>query len=185
MIAKPKNSKRNTTNGKRWEDVFKLLKLAGFVELDATELAGTASNRLTKHDRAFCPHWPYTNIYGTKGRHEWYLVANGKCLIVESKWQDVSGSADEKIPFIVENWRRGTHWTDKNGLIYPRCKNWIVCFDGNYWEHKARGKAVVQFARDVAEKWSVNPNRSLRIAQGSAQLADELMNWLGGAHVTR
>jgi hypothetical protein len=45
-------------------------------------------------------------IYGTTVRADFYVPAlpdfpNG--LAIESKWQDVNGSADEKLPYLVAN----------------------------------------------------------------------------------
>jgi hypothetical protein len=48
---------------------------------------------------------PYTNIYGMKGRSE-FLVKSKTYdldLRIECKWQQVSGSVDEKFPYLYMN----------------------------------------------------------------------------------
>lgn len=50
-------------------------------------------------------HAPYTNIYGMKGRSE-FLVKSKKFNLnirIECKWQQVSGSVDEKFPYLYLN----------------------------------------------------------------------------------
>lgn len=54
-------------------------------------------------------------------------------LIIESKWQDVSGSVDEKLPFLVENIRQ----------CYP-CPTIVVIHGGGF-----RPGAVVWLKRQV------------------------------------
>jgi len=47
-------------------------------------------------------------IYGTPIRADFYLpgvYADRNGLVIESKWQAVGGSADEKLPYLVENIR--------------------------------------------------------------------------------
>jgi hypothetical protein len=49
------------------------------------------------------------SIYDTELRVDFViynLAAYPDGLVVESKWQDVSGSVDEKFPYLVENIRR-------------------------------------------------------------------------------
>jgi hypothetical protein len=90
--------------------------------------------------------YPHPTIYGTPGKKEVYFQApdNGRtffvardgiirCLI-EDKFQDKSGSTDEKIPFLWESF-----------LASP-ILNWIVVFGGGYWK-TPRGEAVVQNLR--------------------------------------
>lgn len=49
---------------------------------------------------------PYTTIYGTVGRTEFLLVLKNKYIRIECKWQQSSGSVDEKYPYLFENMKR-------------------------------------------------------------------------------
>ena len=46
---------------------------------------------------------PYTTIYGTRGRTEFLLIdEENKKIRIECKWQQSSGSVDEKYPYTYE-----------------------------------------------------------------------------------
>jgi hypothetical protein len=49
--------------------------------------------------------FPYANIYGGKSKTEFVmvLVNENKTMRIECKWQQVSGSVDEKFPYMLEN----------------------------------------------------------------------------------
>lgn len=72
---------------------------------------GTTAVRFTewvaagKPNPALVQHLPYTSIYGsTRSRSELGLVEpSGKVTRIECKWQNVSGSVDEKFPYVLEN----------------------------------------------------------------------------------
>lgn len=53
---------------------------------------------------ALVKNYPYQNIYGTKGRTEFcFMPQNPNDNIrIECKWQAVSGSVDEKFPYLLE-----------------------------------------------------------------------------------
>lgn len=48
---------------------------------------------------------PYTSIYGHKGKTEFLALSAARNLEarIECKWQQVSGSVDEKFPYLFEN----------------------------------------------------------------------------------
>lgn len=47
---------------------------------------------------------PYTTIYGHMGRSEFVVLLSGKPQIrIECKWQQSSGSVDEKFPYLYLN----------------------------------------------------------------------------------
>lgn len=62
---------------------------------------------LTRHAVAYQRQHPIgTGIYGTPIRADFYLptlIGFPDGLVIESKWQDVGGSADEKLPYLVAN----------------------------------------------------------------------------------
>lgn len=66
--------------------------------------------------------YPHASLYGTKGRKEGYIHADANEWIVEAKWQEVSGSVDEKLPFIWQSF-----------LASP-VRHWIIVLDGRYWK---------------------------------------------------
>jgi|TARA_R100000081_G_C4740869_1_gene128824 galactitol-specific phosphotransferase system IIB component len=82
-------------------------------------------NLLQEHNIEFESQVPYTNLYGSN-RSKMDIVVGD--LYIECKFQDVSGSVDEKIPFVMENLEQfpkgmivlgGKHWKSKRGeLIY-------------------------------------------------------------------
>jgi len=96
-------------------------------------------------DRYVIRGYPSPSIYGTDGRKEALIVAppspgfitdeDGKTrILVEAKWQEASGSVDEKMPFV---WR---------SFLESPVSNWIVIMDGAWWK-KPRGKAVVEWMK--------------------------------------
>lgn len=52
-------------------------------------------------------NYPYTSIYGHQGKTEFLAVSSRRKLRVriECKWQQCSGSVDEKFPYLMENCR--------------------------------------------------------------------------------
>lgn len=95
-------------------------------------------------DRCVILNFPHNSLYGTKGRKEALIIAStgwgnpcedGKFrYIVEAKYQDVSGSVDEKFPYIYES------------CLTSPFKNWIVILDG-YWWKSERGKKAVDWLK--------------------------------------
>lgn len=106
-------------------------------------------------------NYPHTSIYGTPGRKEAYIVAPASIgftcdehetvrILVEAKWQEASGSVDEKMPFVWQS------------FLESDIPNWIVIMDGAAWR-TPRGKAVVAWmkTRPVPEgrQWYVTDAR--------------------------
>lgn len=48
---------------------------------------------------------PYTTIYGHAGKTEFLVVSKDQQMVfrIECKWQQSSGSVDEKFPYVIEN----------------------------------------------------------------------------------
>lgn len=85
---------------------------------------------------------PFTTLYGTQGRSEFvfYLTANVS-MRIECKWQAVSGSVDEKYPYLLECMKR----TDETHVI-------IICGGGGakpqaieWLQENAKGSKVHVF----------------------------------------
>lgn len=90
-------------------------------------------------------NYPCPSIYGTLGRKEALIVAppsNGFVtstdgqvrILVEAKWQEASGSVDEKMPFVWQS------------FLESDVPNWVVIMDGANWR-TPRGKAVVDWMK--------------------------------------
>lgn len=90
-------------------------------------------------------NYPHTSIYGTPGRKEAYIVAPASVgftcdehgavrILVEAKWQESSGSVDEKMPFVWQS------------FLESDIPNWIVIMDGAAWRTK-RGQKVVEWMK--------------------------------------
>lgn len=96
-------------------------------------------------DRYVIRNYPCTSIYGTRGFKEAFIVAppsngflsdeDGKVrILVEAKWQEISGSVDEKMPFVWQS------------FLESKVRNWIVIMDGAHWK-TSRGKAAVEWMK--------------------------------------
>jgi len=89
-------------------------------------------------------NYPHPSLYGTPGKKEALVVApdgdgfftpdEQGCtrIIIEAKWQDSSGSVDEKLPYLWEAFHTSP------------VRNWVVVLDGRYWK-TGRGKAAVSW----------------------------------------
>jgi hypothetical protein len=98
--------KEANLSGKSWE---------AFVEVSAKQCYFTIipfSQRSEHHnyDRVIWSHVPYTTIYNNLKKQAEaktateYVVKSGVDLVrIECKWQNVSGSVDEKFPFLYLN----------------------------------------------------------------------------------
>jgi hypothetical protein len=56
-------------------------------------------------DEVLIRNYPFTSIYGHKGNTEFYLLSKryGCNIRIECKWQQVTGSVDEKYPYLYLN----------------------------------------------------------------------------------
>lgn len=73
--------------------------------------------------------FPFTNIYGRGARIDFaYINKDGKVFGIEAKRQNVPGSVDEKIPFVMFNSTldvfeklycvvSGNHWNDNAAIV--------------------------------------------------------------------
>lgn len=105
----------------------------GFGEFQRAQVVG---------DRYVIRNYPHPSLYGTPGKKEALIVVTGAAgpfvpdadgrvsIIVEAKWQQGSGSVDEKLPYVWE------------AFLASDVPNWIVIIDGPAWK-SVRGKAAV------------------------------------------
>jgi hypothetical protein len=80
-------------------------------------------------------NYSHPSLYGTEGRKEAYINLNGVEVVVEAKYQQGSGSVDEKLPYIWEC------------FLVSSIPVWIVVFDGKYWAKHPRGEAALEWFR--------------------------------------
>lgn len=133
----PRRRKRSGGKSALLEQVVESLELIAF-------------HRYTNHafkratvvgDRYFITHYPHPALYGGKGFKEALIVGPSQTagfvpdekgvvyIILEAKWQETSGSVDEKMPYIWEAFRASD------------IPNWVVVMDGPAWKTE-RGKAA-------------------------------------------
>jgi PD-(D/E)XK nuclease superfamily domain len=128
--ARNKNTRRKSDE---LEVCCNSLQLIGFEKFENKQF-----KKLTTADRPgryVVRDYPQQSLYGTAGKKEGFVWDGEKEWIIEAKVQDVSGSVDEKIPYIFEAF-----------LISP-ILNWIIVYNGNYWAHHKRGIAVIQWLK--------------------------------------
>ncbi|WP_156953320.1 PD-(D/E)XK nuclease superfamily protein [Afifella pfennigii] len=70
---------------------------------------------------------PYTSIYGHDARIEFLLAIGARRYLVETKRMSVSGSVDEKLPFV---------WL--NALENQPEYDFVLVLDGEGWKPEAR-----------------------------------------------
>jgi hypothetical protein len=126
-------------------------------------------------------NYPHASLYGTPGRKEGYIVADEESFILEAKYQDNSGSVDEKLPYL---------WMS---FLASPVRGWIAVLDGAYWARNTRaveGKAWLrrqlvpddrefyvfnraEFMTWVQQKWGFDAidGQQYRRAQHQAQRA--------------
>jgi len=99
---------------------------------------------------------PYTNLYGSD-RARMDFCINGKInLNIECKYQKVSGSVDEKIPFCIENLLK----QDKDGVLVL----------GGHHFYTARGEKILAWAENTLKNTKV----SVVKADGFSDYLEEL-----------
>lgn len=91
---------------------------------------------------------PFTTVYGHKGKTE-FLLISGRYNInmrIECKWQQVSGSVDEKLPYLYLNIIEAM----------PE-KSVMILIDGGGWKEGA-----IRWLKDAVkqEKYTKNENES-------------------------
>lgn len=129
-------------------------------------LAGRSQMRMFGPGKWLVPNFPYTTLYGSRGRCEFVLDApcqdrgtfrltrRGRAVaFVECKYQDASGSCDEKLPYIARTFQ-------KNSQI----ENMIVFFEGAWWT-RGRGKKAVDWLRHEADAISHQQGRRLIVVE--------------------
>lgn len=165
--AKPRavGKKRNTSVSRLLENAALSLRMAGFVTYDNFSEYRVAKDRGILPERYFVEHYPHKALYGTVGFKEGFISHNGTEYIFEAKWQNGSGSVDEKLPYLWEH------------FLESPVANWIVWFDGKWWRDK-RGLRAVEWLRDRAQQCPTA--RRLIILNGKKEGLDFFAAQFGG-----
>jgi len=138
-----KTRKDRRQKSKTLEQCVDALLMAGFHDFTNGQFA-----RLPEHpDKYVRLLFPHASLYGTAGKKEALIVARGAWapfivddddwtrVVLEAKWQEGSGSVDEKLPYV---------WAS---FIESPVPNWVLVLDGNYWHRHARGQAAAEWAK--------------------------------------
>ena len=108
------------------------LRRRGYSELEKTHKAQAFANRSTIAGKRYVKQAPVgSSIYGTS-RSADFLIINREIfpdgLIIECKWQQKSGSVDEKYPFLLFNINKTSVSTIiilDGGGYKPGAKQWL------------------------------------------------------------
>lgn len=101
----------NNATGKSLENqVESILNTQSYTSVDYKNWVKNKSEQ----GKLLVKQFPYISIYDTKCRTEFVLIDNGRKIRIECKWQQVSGSVDEKFPYLY--WNAVEKW-DENEII--------------------------------------------------------------------
>lgn len=103
--------------------------------------------------------WPYTTIYGTPGRREYFIETPEWQGQLECKFQNVGGSVDEKMVYVTETLKR---------LDIARL---AIVFGGQYWKTTDRGQGIIRWLRKEALALQTHGKQLLVCSQG------EFLDW--------
>ena len=131
-----RRQQRQSFGGKTLEDVIRCLKLKRFTIITHADFIKRRRDLLSKDtDRWLVKNLPYTTIYGTPGRREYFVETEEWSGQLECKYQNVGGSVDEKMVYVTETLRR----TDVKSLM--------LVYAGQYWS-RGRGAAIIRWLYD-------------------------------------
>lgn len=127
VFVDPQGSKANV-NGRRLENlVEEVINKCGIESLSYSNWLDGLSHIPGKAKGILFKNVPYTNVYGSNSRGEFLLFFHD-CpdTRIECRSQVVSGSVDEKLPYLLENCK-----------VFNE-KNVIVVLEGNGFKTKAK-----------------------------------------------
>lgn len=129
---------KTSFGGQTLEDVIRCVRLVGFVECKAKELEN-ATNGMFPTERVLIRNMPYTTIFGTQGRREYFLQSHEWTGELECKFQNSGGSVDEKAVYVAETLKR------------TALKRLAFVYGGTYWTKAPRGQAIIQWLLQEAK----------------------------------
>ena len=105
--------------------------------LSGSQFENEVAKRLQNVELEYETQVKFTNIYGSNmAKIDIYVPLIN--LYIECKNQNVGGSVDEKVPFVVENL--------KNIVAKDNSAEAMVVFGGTHWKG-SRGKKIVNWAK--------------------------------------
>jgi hypothetical protein len=152
---------RTSLGGQTLEAVIRCIRLVGFTECTAKELRESRNDIFAEKQRLLVSHMPYTTIFGTQGRREYFIQSDEWTGELECKFQNTSGSVDEKMAYITETLKR----TDLTRLA--------VVYGGIFWTEQLRGKAIIEWMKRESELIRQSHNKELLV-----MTLDEFIQWV-------
>lgn len=129
---------RTSLGGATLENVIRSLQMREFQVVSAADHR-SAISPLFGHQRTLIKNQPYTTIFGTTGRREYFVESPEWSGQLECKFQNVGGSTDEKMVYVTETLRRTN--VEKMALVYG----------GEYWVKADRGQAIIEWLKSEAK----------------------------------
>ena len=114
------------------EDMFARVNVTGMDYLDWVK---------EKRKNVLVRQFRFTNVYGTNARLDFVFVTkSGKKIGIESKHQNVGGSTDEKLPFVMLN--------------AGKCKfdKFYCVLGGEYWTKNRPNQAIAAINKLASKK---------------------------------
>ena len=129
---------RTSLGGQTLEDVIRSITLVGFVEVTPKERENARHDMFTEQSRLLVKNAPYTTMFGTPGRREYFIESAEWSGELECKFQNGGGSVDEKMVYISETLKRTS------------LERLAVVYGGQYWLKKKRGIAIIEWLKQEA-----------------------------------
>ena len=106
MISNP-SLRKARTNGMSYEKKFELFcNSKGIGSVYHTRWSRSGTGSFDDDNKILVKDFPYESIYpGRICKTEFVLILNDRRIRIEFKSQDMPGSTDEKIPYLLENVR--------------------------------------------------------------------------------
>lgn len=114
---------------------------------------------LKQSDVEYVTQKPFESVYGKTSRMDFYVtLSDGTRIAIESKNQNVSGTVDEKIPYVMLNLQKfdadvgilvmdGTHFE-----TVPQIKNWAKQFAHDF---TTRTKLLKAMSLEEFKEWII------------------------------
>lgn len=156
--------KKTSHGGQVLEQVIGALKLRRFAirSFDPRENEEGGLDFENGSQRWLIRNYPYTTIFGTPGRREWFLDAPEWTGQLECKFQNSGGSVDEKMVYLVET------------LCRSQITSLALVHGGRYWTEENRGRAIIGWLKAEAESVKHRYGKSLIVLD-----LDGFFNWVG------
>jgi hypothetical protein len=148
--ANMSGGRRTKHGGRMLEEIIRSLTLKDFSRRSYSEYKKEFGGLFPPEARLLIERYPYPTMFGTKGYREYYLATKEWSGQLECKYQNESGSVDEKLVYVTETFRR-----DKEPAM-------AIVYGGDYWE-SGRGRSVIQWLRQESVALHHTHNKDLRV----------------------